>query len=118
MPVPYTEIFGPDLMQKALVDIGVTYELLAKQVKAELKASNEVQVDGKVKRIPIWPIRQKAREDCQKLLGAYPVEKKDVHVHGAIGQMSDEQIDARIRSLLETGIVDVVGGEESESETP
>lgn len=68
---------------KALNLKGISDELLAKKLKEELDASlpKLFQSDGNViesREIPVWDVRQRARQDAHKLRGDYPSEK---HTH-------------------------------------
>lgn len=74
-----------DPIHKTLASQGITPLYLAKKLKRELNAKeikvfkNSNPVDGGdviySKPLVSWGIRQKAREDAQKLLDLYPAEK-------------------------------------------
>jgi hypothetical protein len=86
-------------MEEVLRKEKITPEYLAKKLKRELNAK-EVKVfhnkdTGVIysEKMVSWTIRQKAREDAQKLLGLYPADKHEVTFpHGlTIGDMSEDQ---------------------------
>ncbi len=69
-------------MQDALIEHGITPELLAKKLKEELNACEQkVFLDPKTrklkysKKMVAWKVRQAARIDAQRLRGDYPAEK-------------------------------------------
>lgn len=84
MPVKFSEVH-PDSMGTYLDSIGITREALAEELKRELHAFEQKPFydskKGQVvysKRMPLWPIKQKARIDAHRLRGDYPVEKREL----------------------------------------
>ena len=77
---------------------GITLDYLSDKLKEELDASipKLFQSDGKVvesREIPVYDIRQRARQDAHKLRGDYPVERKQISIDGAVPviPLSDEE---------------------------
>ncbi len=91
---PITEVFGK---------LGITPEYLARKLKRELNAKETKVFNPKgndseegllySKPLIAWSIRQRAREDAQKLLGLYPAEKHELNIPGVltIDQISPER---------------------------
>lgn len=85
-------------IQKAMQEAGITPQLLAQKLSKELDAHETkfFQKDGFVistRKVIAWGVRQTARMDAQKLLGAYPAEKHDLTVNPAVsfGEISPEK---------------------------
>jgi len=95
----------------AMAEARITPQLLAKKLTAELKAKETkyFQHQGKVisrRVVVVWGIRQAARIDAQKLLGAYPSEKIEFpDKHGKPqqigGVISDPERAARLIYLIQ-----------------
>jgi hypothetical protein len=80
-PSAVAEIFGPDPMQHAMADTGITSKSMAKRLKAQLNAKETkfFQHEGNVvetRDVIAWGIRQRATDMVLKLMGAYPAEKQ------------------------------------------
>ncbi|MFA5377108.1 MAG: hypothetical protein WC455_15260 [Dehalococcoidia bacterium] len=80
-PSAVAEVFGPDPMQHAMADTGITSESIAKRLKAQLNAKETkfFQHEGVVvetRDVIAWAIRQRATDMALKLMGAYPAEKQ------------------------------------------
>lgn len=90
----------------AMKSEGITHEYLARKLKAELEAE-EVKVfsgGGGViysDKLIDWGTRQRARMDAHKLRGDYPIERIEISEVERLEELSDEEIDARIRELQE-----------------
>jgi hypothetical protein len=87
---------GP--MTRSLDNIGITDEYLASKLKEEIDASlpKLFQSEGQVvesREVPVWDVRQRARQDAHKLRGDYPAERKHISVEGVVPviPLSDEQ---------------------------
>ena len=97
--------------QEAMAEARITPRLLAKKLTAELKAKETkyFQHQGEVvsrRDVVAWGIRQAARIDAQKLLGAYPSEKIEFpDKHGRPQQIggvfSDPERAARLIYLIQ-----------------
>jgi hypothetical protein len=75
-------------MQEAMLEHGVDPDLLARQLKSELFADETkfFAHQGEVvtrEDVIAWGVRQKAREDAQKLWNFYPAEKHEHTLDGA-----------------------------------
>ena len=87
MPVTADEVIDDILrpFQAAMNEAHITPHLLVHKLAEELEA-NETKFfhhKGKVvstRTVKSWDVRQSARIDAQKLLGAYPVEKHELDV--------------------------------------
>lgn len=87
MPVTKDEMLkaAAHPINESFIRQGITLEYLVKKLKRELNAK-EVKVfydrrTGEVvysKKLPVWDIRQRARQDAHKLLGHYPAEKHEI----------------------------------------
>lgn len=79
---------GLDTVKDTLKSHGIDMEYLARKLKEELEAEGvKRHFDGgrfgsgefkKSESFPLYDIRQKARMDAQKLLGAYPNDQVDI----------------------------------------
>lgn len=70
---------------EAMAEARITPRLLAKRLKKELdaKETKYFQHQGQVisrRNVVAWGVRQTARIDAQKLLGAYPSEKHEIDI--------------------------------------
>lgn len=80
-PMTKEDIDGPNPMKKALKAKDITCDYLAKKLKEELEAEDNIQYKDKEgesageKHSIAWTTRQKARQDAHKLRGDYPTEK-------------------------------------------
>jgi len=106
MPVSATELTQVVLhpFAEAMDGAGITPRLLASKLAEELEAQETkfFQFQGRVvswRKVIAWGVRQTARMDAQKLLGAYPAEKHEVSGPGGapitFGEIPEEE-----RSLL------------------
>ena len=92
MPVTREEMDGPDPLDEAMQAEGITPESLARQLKAELEATEERVFNDKgamlySKALPAHKVRQEARKDAHRLRGDYPAERKEI-----TGSLSLEQV--------------------------
>ena len=95
-------------MEPVLGKVGITREYLAKELKRELNAKETKVFHNKdtgviySKKMIAWTIRQKAREDAQKLLGLYPAEKREITFHEGItvDDISQEQKELKQLAIL------------------
>jgi len=85
---------------------GLGLEYLVGLLKKELTAKetsltiNKKTGDVTTTHHPIWPIRQKARQDAHKLRGDYPAEKLEVGgLEQTLFNLGQEELDKRIRLL-------------------
>jgi hypothetical protein len=93
------------LLLKDLDEAGLTRKKLIEKLGEELEAT-EVKPfnhNGTIiysKPLPNWEIRQKARLDIQKLCAFYPPEKYQLQLP-PLSNMSDEELDEKIKALLD-----------------
>lgn len=80
---------------------GITLKYLVKKLKEELSAQSKGET--------AWHIRQGARKDAHRLLDHYPAERHKHTVEGSLRDLSDEEIDHRLKELEEKAR----GGKES-----
>lgn len=82
---------------KMMDEKGITLDFLGDKLKEEIDASlpKLFQSEGQVvesREVPVWDVRQRARQDAHKLRGDYPVERKHISLEGAVPvvPLSDE----------------------------
>ena len=83
-PITQEDIDGPNPITKAFKKHDITVDYLAKKLKEELEAEDNIQYKDKDDNLTggkhsiAWMTRQKARQDAHKLRGDYPAEKVDL----------------------------------------
>ena len=104
---------------------GLGMEYLVGLLKKELGAKDtyeKTHKDGTVTKShhPIWPIRQKARQDAHKLRGDYPADRLEVSgLEETLQRLGQDELDKRIRLLdREAAALRTEMGEGSETVEP
>jgi len=104
--MPLDEIYGQSPLLRDLDEAGLTRLYAIRKLKAELNAKDTVEIldkEGNVvkkKHIPIWPIRQKARQDLVAYRGEKAPDKVMVGtIEQELKQMTDEDIERRLEQL-------------------
>ena len=104
--MPLDEIYGQSPLLRDLDEAGLTRLYAIRKLKAELNAKDTVEIldkEGNVvkkKHIPIWPIRQKARQDLVAYRGEKAPDKVEVGtLEQQLHNMTEEELDRRLEQL-------------------